>query len=432
MTLINLNSKTWLITVVFLLFYIPNKAHANPALLMIKDPGVMGCSNKSDSNSCTIKLGWGQRVLATQEQFANRLWEKNEWFEVKTELGRGAGKVYWIKSEHLISTDRLEKITYNWPVRFIYYHWGHGSFRYDFDKYGKTKVTIEYDNKVERFDGEVVMSPGPLPRIGLIRHLGSEGSQEVTTIGLNDKGDIYVRDRIKGEEYIAARFDDKKRALYSGSICLLDCPSKRELAQLNKVLRYARAGNANKIKEFVSKGGDVNVQLPVIYDGSSTRPNHLLMIAAKRWDYRTVKYLLEHGANVDVNGFRNETALSYAVASLYPPGKLRKDDGIKTLAYLLEAGANVEARKDGYPALVEATIFESKEFVSLLLQYGADVNTVRTYDGHTSLIRAVMKDNIDIADMLLVSGADLKIKNRRNKTAIDYVKSEKMKFLIDK
>lgn len=73
------------------------------------------------------------------------------------------------------------------------------------------------------------------------------------------------------------------------------------------------------------------------------------------------------------------------------------------LQLLLDAGVHV--RVDGIVDLQAAVISESTDIIRLLLQVGANMNSVSTaYKGASALRMAVTSGNVDIVKLLLDAG----------------------------
>ncbi len=87
---------------------------------------------------------------------------------------------------------------------------------------------------------------------------------------------------------------------------------------------------------------------------------------------------------------------------------------------LLREGANVNARfKDGFTALMLASLTNHPAIVKLLLGKGADVNA-RTSHGVTALMLASGKGAIEVVRLLLESGADVNAKESSGWTALTH------------
>lgn len=102
----------------------------------------------------------------------------------------------------------------------------------------------------------------------------------------------------------------------------------------------------------------------------------------------------------------------------------------KTFKYLLELGAdvNIYDRYAGTSAIIETCKMEKDniDYVKLLLQYGANVNDVEVGqrpDGNSirdsPLLAACRKGNMELVKLLVQSGADLNYKNEYNQSALN-------------
>jgi len=119
-----------------------------------------------------------------------------------------------------------------------------------------------------------------------------------------------------------------------------------------------------------------------------------------------IRYLLELGANIDVN-FDNETPLSLAVLHNYIP----------SIKQLLAAGANLEIG-EGHKgtALVHATKFRNLEAAKLLYKHGANVEA-RNHKSFTPIMIAALSKDPEMMDLLKKSGADLNARTTKDATA---------------
>jgi uncharacterized protein len=68
-----------------------------------------------------------------------------------------------------------------------------------------------------------------------------------------------------------------------------------------------------------------------------------------------------------------------------------KDGNMKAVQTLLAKGADVNAKYDGWTALMWAAFNGHTEIVKVLLEKGADVNTKETPNGVTALMDAVLE-----------------------------------------
>ncbi|EAW25755.1 Ankyrin repeat protein [Aspergillus fischeri NRRL 181] len=76
---------------------------------------------------------------------------------------------------------------------------------------------------------------------------------------------------------------------------------------------------------------------------------------------------------------------------------------------------------DGKTALIIAAVEQSPEMVSILLEHGAEVNTVDSY-GRSSLMEAALFGRIGNVEVLLEHGADKNARDRENRAAVDFAR----------
>lgn len=142
-------------------------------------------------------------------------------------------------------------------------------------------------------------------------------------------------------------------------------------------------GNTAEVKEFISKGADVNT--PYEYQGVTP-----LIIATMKGYQDIVVELLNAGADPDIADDPGQTALMYA-----------SFDGYADIArILLMKGANPNAtNKTGWTALHGASFNGHKKIVELLIRNGADITHKDKY-GMTAAMEARKTDHIEIAHLL--------------------------------
>jgi ankyrin repeat protein len=117
-----------------------------------------------------------------------------------------------------------------------------------------------------------------------------------------------------------------------------------------------------------------------------------------------VKYLVEHGAEVNSKTVYDETALHFAA----------KSGSFETVKYLIEQGAEVtsEDQRGEQTVLYTACLSGNAEIVRYLLAHGA-MNDMHKCDNEerSPLFKAYVEDNMDVVGTLLEMGYDI----RRNK-----------------
>lgn len=90
-----------------------------------------------------------------------------------------------------------------------------------------------------------------------------------------------------------------------------------------------------------------------------------------------------------------------------------------TVETLLEQGTDPNLVYNTNTALTYAARDGFTKTARLLIDHGADVNWIDG-EGVTPLILASFKDHIEIVQLLLAHGADVTIRDRWNRTALDY------------
>ncbi|PKK42451.1 hypothetical protein CI102_13343, partial [Trichoderma harzianum] len=120
----------------------------------------------------------------------------------------------------------------------------------------------------------------------------------------------------------------------------------------------------NILELFVSKGADVNSQPP-------------LFVCISIWNTQCLKYLLDHGMNIDTQDIQHGTALHKAIA----------DGHSAHFDLLLERGADINALSEKLGSPLQAAcvgpdefsgtreqMFPKIQYIEKLLELGADPN----------------------------------------------------------
>jgi type II secretory pathway component GspD/PulD (secretin) len=151
------------------------------------------------------------------------------------------------------------------------------------------------------------------------------------------------------------------------------------LAELNEELvKAAMQGETAVVSALLDKGADVNAKGK--YSGWTP-----LIVAAKKGDTELVNLLLSHGADVDAKSRgRKRTALMEAV----------RNRSFESVNALLTAYPDVDAVDwEGYTVLMFAAVSGQDDIVSVLLNYGADVN-MKNKAGSSALMMASGYPNV--------------------------------------
>ncbi len=168
-----------------------------------------------------------------------------------------------------------------------------------------------------------------------------------------------------------------------------------------------------------------NTPAVTVSEGSEDTP---LNIAVKNGDTKSVKQLINAGANV------NETSTKYDKTPLMMAAR---DGSTEIVQLLIQAGADVNKQTSelGSTALLYAAEKNNTAIAKLLINAGADTNAAMKIYGITPLIFAADNGNIEIVKMLLEAGVDTEaeatIYAKRN-TAISVTTNLQIKTLLAK
>ncbi|XP_042326247.1 ankyrin-2 [Sceloporus undulatus] len=157
-------------------------------------------------------------------------------------------------------------------------------------------------------------------------------------------------------------------------------------------LRAARAGNLDKVVEFLKGGIDINT--------CNQNGLNALHLAAKEGHVGLVQELLERGSAVDSATKKGNTALH--IASLAGQGEVVK--------VLVKEGANINAQsQNGFTPLYMAAQENHIEVVKYLLENGANQSTA-TEDGFTPLAVALQQGHNQAVAILLENDTKGKVR----------------------
>lgn len=173
-------------------------------------------------------------------------------------------------------------------------------------------------------------------------------------------------------------------------------------ADINSDLRdAARKGNSAAVEIFLVRGADLNVK---------GHNNHTaLMWAARRGYSDIVKILLEQGADVKAKNNDGKTALMYA-----------KEQGHAEIIAML---SRAQGAKDNNTNLVYAARKGDVGAVLDFLDQGADINA-KDEDGETALIMATKLGHSSVVRILLKKGAAMSVEDSYGWTARMYAEEK--------
>lgn len=231
--------------------------------------------------------------------------------------------------------------------------------------------------------------------------------------------------------------------------------------QAGEIHYAALAGDLNKVKTLLE--ADPALLESKDQDG---RTPLLCSCSPPAWKIEIVNFLLDKGANVNVNGILRFTPLHFAtfvskqnlgiIQRLIDKGadvNAQGDNGITPLHYaaimgdlaaaklLLDNGARVNIY-DHYsgelnPMFISGTILQlaikyspNEEVAKLLIENGAKLN-VKDYFGNTELHLAVLKGYKDLVQLLVEHGSDVHTANMYNHTALYYAAKHGYRNIAD-
>ena len=183
----------------------------------------------------------------------------------------------------------------------------------------------------------------------------------------------------------------KVREVISSGMVNVDCT--KDETKMTPLFFAAQAGFTDIVQALLKEGAEPNHQ--TLFFPNGWTPLHVA--AAYGW-YEVAKMLLDGGAFVNMEDYKNAIPLHYAQNQEF--AKLLLDRG----SHLNKESAN------GQTPLNFAVVMGIKNVVKYLLENGADPNTADN-EGRTPLHRASYPGDLschkDIAQMLVDHGADL-------------------------
>ena len=196
--------------------------------------------------------------------------------------------------------------------------------------------------------------------------------------------------------------------------------------QLSLFTLAADRGHSKIIEIFIYWGANVNTQI-------GNHPASMLNIPCYRSDYPTVETLLRHGADPNVLDKLDSSPLTYAITGI---GDRRPIEDIVRL--LLDHGADVNTvTSTNGAALHQASHYYNVAIARMLIDHGADIDIRHSLNRLTPLHTAVIKnssvsyayehdkdyedvhqDVYDYVELLLDAGADINAQTANGDTAV--------------
>lgn len=152
----------------------------------------------------------------------------------------------------------------------------------------------------------------------------------------------------------------------------------------------------------------------------------IIHLACLEDDLKMVKFLVQHGYEVDNRAESNETPLMIACC----------EKNIEIAKYLLSAGASLEkVDNNGMNAFFYAIQTGSIKMIDLMLANGGNINSKKFHDGRTLLIHSILINNNKVTKYLISKGADVNMPDYNNTTPLFFAcymnNFEIVKLLID-
>lgn len=188
-------------------------------------------------------------------------------------------------------------------------------------------------------------------------------------------------------------------------------------------------GDLIKLEQLVSKGTDINSRADLSSThGSFFRQLTPLTIAAGSTNgatVKTLKWMVEHNANIYAKSLAGVTAAWYAAGNiellqLHEP-KFNNENVLK-LEYLLDLGLDPnESSSNGRSLLTEACRVGDPSRVQLLLERGAEVKTIEKVNPYIiPLFCAAQSGSVGCVRLILEQGISPNSKDDTNRTALAY------------
>ncbi|XP_048245484.1 ankyrin-1-like [Haliotis rufescens] len=164
----------------------------------------------------------------------------------------------------------------------------------------------------------------------------------------------------------------------------------RSVSEFTPFLAAVATGNVDMMDILIAAGSDVNHQ-------TFTGKMSALYLASSKNDIATVKYLLNHGANVDLKGMDDSTALHLAILV----------DHQNMVKLLIQNGARIDTKDPlGITPMHLACRAGNTEILNMLLENKADINVPNAL-GEQPLSIAAYYDSREVVNVLISAGVEI-------------------------
>jgi ankyrin repeat protein len=192
---------------------------------------------------------------------------------------------------------------------------------------------------------------------------------------------------------------------------LLTCSSYSQ-----SIFDAVRKGNLQQVAELVE-------QEPGIVNELNNENTTALHLAASLGNDYIVKYLVDHGALINVKNNREQTPLHVAISATSP------NEGV--IQILIENGADINAKVNEDIPLTIAASMRMGNIVDLLIDKGADI-PVNDNVGEKLLRLAVSRNLVRLFDIMKQKGANLNIKVKNEGSLIHLATESGNKEMVEK
>ncbi len=190
------------------------------------------------------------------------------------------------------------------------------------------------------------------------------------------------------------------------------------------LIRYCSEGDLEKVKEYISRGADVNA-FGTLGLYSSSRGYSALATAAGRGDKEICEYLISKGANVNLGEEKGVAPILLSVVA--------RRNALAITIMLIQNGAKVNARDDSgkTPLMRVGWCGANPGVCEYLLEHGADIDAKDPGRGQTALMWALDWGYDEIAKILISKGANFNIEDNQGRTALKLAKQRNKTAIIE-
>ena len=189
-----------------------------------------------------------------------------------------------------------------------------------------------------------------------------------------------------------------------------------------------KENNVKLVKLIINKKANVNL---ISFINNYHDEYSPLMIASKNGSNEIVKLLIENGADVNL---LNSSSMSALMATTYDRNLITPEQ-IEVMKILITAGANPNLSIIENETTLDR-VWGNNVASILLIDNGADVNSIETFSGFSKLMGASYTGDEEMVKYLLKHGADYTFRDyEKDKTALMFAKDKRynkvIKLLMD-